>query len=44
MVWSAPAARDSIEAIAAMQLDTPAGKHIRLGDIATVSVAATRTW
>ncbi|MEY9845281.1 efflux RND transporter permease subunit [Streptacidiphilus sp. MAP5-3] len=36
-VWSIPSARNNAGAISNMQLDTPGGGHVRLGDLAAVS-------
>ncbi|WP_198035273.1 efflux RND transporter permease subunit [Streptacidiphilus rugosus] len=38
-VWSVPSARNNAGAISNLQLDTPAGGHVRLGDLATVQLA-----
>ncbi|GIF91912.1 efflux RND transporter permease subunit [Catellatospora chokoriensis] len=41
VVWSAPAARDSVADIENLPIDTPAGGHVRLGDVAAVRVVST---
>jgi CzcA family heavy metal efflux pump len=38
VVWSVPEARNSVHAVENMQIDTPAGQRVRLGDVATVAV------
>jgi CzcA family heavy metal efflux pump len=40
-VWSIPEARENITDIRNMLIDTPAGGHVRLADVASVSVKAT---
>jgi CzcA family heavy metal efflux pump len=40
-VWSTPATRDSLTAIENLLLDTPGGGHVRLADVARVSVQPT---
>ena len=42
-VWSTPQARENISDVAALLVDTPSGKLIRLGEVATVSVAPSPT-
>ena len=39
MVWSVPEARHSLSDIRALQLDTPAGGHVRLDQVANVQIA-----
>jgi CzcA family heavy metal efflux pump len=38
VVWSTPATRASVAAIADLPIDTPSGKTVRLGDVASVTV------
>jgi Cu/Ag efflux pump CusA len=38
MVWSTPSTRNSVPAISALPIDTPAGGTVRLGDVAKVSI------
>jgi CzcA family heavy metal efflux pump len=38
-VWSTPATRNSLASIRNLPIDTPDGKHVRLGDVATVRIA-----
>jgi CzcA family heavy metal efflux pump len=38
VVWSVPAARDSVPALENMLIDTPTGQRVRMGDVATVSI------
>jgi Cu/Ag efflux pump CusA len=38
VVWSTPATRASVAAIADLPIDTPAGRPVRLGDVASVTV------
>src|SRR4051794_32769354 len=38
VVWSVPAARDSVPALENMVIDTPTGQRVRLGDVATISI------
>jgi CzcA family heavy metal efflux pump len=40
-VWSTPKSRDSLTAIQNLQLDTPSGGHVRMGDVAKVSIEPT---
>jgi CzcA family heavy metal efflux pump len=40
-VWSTPKSRDSLTAIQNLQLDTPGGGHVRMGDVAKVSIEPT---
>jgi CzcA family heavy metal efflux pump len=40
-VWSTPATRDSPTDVSNLPIDTPAGGHVRLGDVATVQVRPT---
>jgi CzcA family heavy metal efflux pump len=40
-VWSPPAARDSIDDVRNLQLDTPTGQVVRLADVASVQVKPT---
>jgi CzcA family heavy metal efflux pump len=40
-VWSIPAARDSLTDIQNLQIDTPAGGHVRLMEVADVRIAPT---
>ena len=37
-VWSTPEARNSVSSVSELLLDTPDGGHVRLGDVAKVSV------
>jgi len=39
-VWSAPASRDSLNDIENLLIDTPDGGHVRLADVASVSIEA----
>jgi CzcA family heavy metal efflux pump len=39
VVWSTPATRASVPAISDLPIDTPSGTPVRLGDVATVTVA-----
>jgi CzcA family heavy metal efflux pump len=43
VVWGAPKTRNSLSDIRQLMLDTPRGGHVRLGDIADVSIAPTPT-
>jgi CzcA family heavy metal efflux pump len=38
VVWSVPAARDSVAAVANLMIDTPSGQRVRMGDVASVSL------
>jgi CzcA family heavy metal efflux pump len=38
VVWGEPATRHSLTSIQDLQIDTPGGGHVRLGDVATVQV------
>lgn len=38
VVWSTPATRGSVAAIADLPIDTPSGRQIRLGEVASVTV------
>ena len=38
-VWSTPESRDSIDDLRNLILDTPSGKQVTLGDVATVTIA-----
>ena len=38
VVWSVPEARNSVDAVANMLIDTPTGHRVRLADVATVAV------
>jgi CzcA family heavy metal efflux pump len=38
VVWGEPATRHSLSSIQDLQIDTPGGGHVRLGDVATVLV------
>jgi CzcA family heavy metal efflux pump len=38
VVWSTPQTRNSVAAIESLQIDTPAGTPVRLGDVATVEL------
>jgi Cu/Ag efflux pump CusA len=38
VVWSLPSVRDSVEAVRNLVLDAPAGGHVRLGDVAAVTI------
>jgi CzcA family heavy metal efflux pump len=40
-VWSTPATRASVTSVEQVPIDIPNGKHIRLSDVATVSVKST---
>jgi CzcA family heavy metal efflux pump len=40
-VWSTPQTRNSLSDIRRLLIDTPAGGHVRLGDVATVEVQPT---
>jgi CzcA family heavy metal efflux pump len=40
-VWSPPATRRSVTDVADLLIDTPSGRHVRLGDVATVAVKPT---
>src|SRR6266516_2856532 len=40
-VWSTPRTRQSVTSIEDLPIDTPAGGHVRLGDVATVAVKPT---
>ncbi|HEU4422126.1 MAG TPA: efflux RND transporter permease subunit [Pilimelia sp.] len=40
-VWSVPSARHSIESVRDLLLDTPDGRKVRVGDLATVKMVAT---
>jgi CzcA family heavy metal efflux pump len=40
MVWSTPASRRSLTSVKELLLDTPDGRHVRLGDIADVRIAS----
>jgi Cu/Ag efflux pump CusA len=40
-VWSTPESRNSLSSVQDLLIDTPAGAHIRLGDVANVRVRAT---
>jgi CzcA family heavy metal efflux pump len=40
-VWSVPEARDSVEDISNVLVDTPSGTPVRLGDVATVTIRPT---
>jgi CzcA family heavy metal efflux pump len=40
-VWSTPSTRRSVTDVADLPIDTPAGGHVRLGDVATVAVKPT---
>jgi CzcA family heavy metal efflux pump len=37
-VWSTPEARNSVSSVSELLLDTPNGGHVRLGDVAKVSI------
>jgi Cu/Ag efflux pump CusA len=39
MVWSTPETRSSVQSISKLPLDTPSGKRVTIGDVATVRVA-----
>jgi Cu/Ag efflux pump CusA len=41
VVWGTPATRWSLGSVRDLLIDTPAGDHVRLGDVAAVSVAST---
>jgi Cu/Ag efflux pump CusA len=43
VVWGTPETRNSLSDIRDLMLDTPRGGHVRLGDIADVSIAPTPT-
>jgi CzcA family heavy metal efflux pump len=38
VVWSVPAARDSVPALENLTIDTPTGQRVRLGDVARVTI------
>jgi Cu/Ag efflux pump CusA len=38
VVWSTPAARNSVSSISKLLIDTPSGSRVRIGDVATVAV------
>ncbi|MCE9567252.1 MAG: efflux RND transporter permease subunit [Planctomycetes bacterium] len=40
MVWGVPELRASPEAVRELPIDTPTGKHVRLGDVAEVRIVA----
>jgi len=40
-VWSIPGSRDSLTAIQNLPIDTPAGGHVRMADVADVSIQPT---
>jgi len=40
-VWSTPSARNSLNDIRALLIDTPGGGHVRLGDVAQVQIKPT---
>ncbi len=40
-VWTIPAARENLTSVRNMLIDTPRGGHVRLADVASVSVKAT---
>jgi|tagenome__1003787_1003787.scaffolds.fasta_scaffold20989775_6 Cu/Ag efflux pump CusA len=42
-VWSTPASRSNLTAIGNLQIDTPGGGRVRLGDVADISITATPT-
>src|SRR5439155_13508028 len=37
-VWSIPSSRDSLSAIQNLPIDTPSGGHVRMADVADVSI------
>ncbi len=41
VVWSTPESRSSLSSVENLLIDTPAGDHIRIGDVATVRVRST---
>jgi CzcA family heavy metal efflux pump len=41
VVWSVPAARDSVPDVQNLLIDTPAGQRVRLADVASVDIAPT---
>jgi Cu/Ag efflux pump CusA len=41
VVWSQPDKRQSVSAVQSLLIDTPTGAHVRLGDVADVSVRPT---
>jgi CzcA family heavy metal efflux pump len=41
VVWSTPETRDSLTDIRELLIDTPAGGHVRLGDVADIRIAPT---
>jgi Cu/Ag efflux pump CusA len=43
VVWGTPETRNSVSDIRNLLLDTPRGGHVRLGDVADVSITATPT-
>ncbi|MEY2443178.1 MAG: hypothetical protein QOJ46_2604 [bacterium] len=40
-VFSIPSVRNSVDDVRNLQLDTPAGGHVRLGDVATIAITGT---
>jgi CzcA family heavy metal efflux pump len=41
VVWSVPGARDSVEALQDLLIDTPTGQRVRMQDVATIRIAPT---
>jgi CzcA family heavy metal efflux pump len=41
VVWSIPSARDGVEAVQNLMLDTPTGARVRMGDVAAITVRPT---
>jgi CzcA family heavy metal efflux pump len=39
VVWSVPSARDSLDAVRNLTINTPTGARVRMGDVATISIA-----
>jgi len=42
VVWSTPEARQNLTSVRELLLETPSGDHVRLGDVAEVSIKPTR--
>ena len=38
VVWSVPAARDSVETVRNLMIDTPTGQRVRIADVASVAI------
>ena len=41
VVWSIPTARDSVEAVTNLMIDTPTGQRVRMGDVAEIAIRST---